>query len=137
MVDATLSHNGSSAIDEVVGAFIASNHFLAVGCFCWRWSHQTVRWCTRHLLFTVRCVPRQHTHRGLERVDRWNPCPIAAQDNPVQHRTCPVTSGFAALTLSCTVHFIVCFCRRPLRVVTIAPLAHRTCLVHTKQSLEL
>jgi hypothetical protein len=28
-------------LKEVVGVFIASNHFLAVACFCWRWAHRT------------------------------------------------------------------------------------------------
>jgi hypothetical protein len=38
------------------GVFIASNHFLAVGCFCWRRAHRTVRWRTGHTLFTIRCA---------------------------------------------------------------------------------
>jgi hypothetical protein len=68
-------------LKEVVGGvFIASNHFLAVDYFCWRWAHRTVRWCTGQPLFTVRCVLRQHARWGLEWLDRWNSCPIAALD---------------------------------------------------------
>jgi hypothetical protein len=47
------------------GVFIASNHFLAVGYFCWWRAHRTVRWRTRQPLFTVRCVPRQHARWGF------------------------------------------------------------------------
>jgi hypothetical protein len=50
------------------GVFIASNQFLVVGCFCCRWAHGTVRWCIGQVLFTVRCVPRQHARWGLERL---------------------------------------------------------------------
>jgi hypothetical protein len=125
-------------LKEVVGGvFIASNHFLAVGCFCCRWAHRTVWWRTGHVLFTVRCAPRQHARWGLERVDRWSLCPVVAPDSPVPHRTCPVRSDFSALTPARTVHFTVCFCSRPLRVVTVAPLAHQTCPMHTEQSIEL
>jgi hypothetical protein len=28
-------------------------------------------------------VPHQHARWGLERLDRWNPCPVAAPDSPV------------------------------------------------------
>jgi hypothetical protein len=80
-----------------LGVFIASNHFPVVGCFCWRWAHRTVRWRTGQSLFTVQCVPRQHAHWGLERVDRWNLCPVVALDSPVPQRTCPVRSDFSAL----------------------------------------
>jgi hypothetical protein len=51
------------------GVFIASNHFLAIGCFCRRWAHQTVRWHTRQVLFIVRCAP----HQDGGAVERWNP----------------------------------------------------------------
>jgi hypothetical protein len=83
-----------------LGVFIASNHFLVVGCFCWRWAHQTVQWRTGQVLFTVRCAPRQHARWGLERLDNWSPCPVVAPDSPVAHRTCPVRSDFAAWHLS-------------------------------------
>jgi endogenous inhibitor of DNA gyrase (YacG/DUF329 family) len=50
-------------------------------------------------LFTVRCVPRQHT------IGVWSgwplkPCPIAAPDSSVAHRTCPVRSDFIAWHLT-------------------------------------
>jgi hypothetical protein len=93
-----------------LGVFIASNHFLAVGCFCWRWAHWTVRWCTGHALFTNRCMPHQHARWGLERLDHWNPCPVAAPDCPVPHWTCPICSDFLLWLLTCTVPF----CSRPL-----------------------
>jgi hypothetical protein len=66
--------------------------------------YRIVRWRTGQSLFTVRCVPHQHARWGLERVDCSNPCPVAAPDNSVLHRTCPVTSDFAALTSVRTVH---------------------------------
>jgi hypothetical protein len=92
----------SENLDAIEGGgwevFIASNHFLVVGCFCWRWAHRTVRWCTGHVLFTVRCAPRQHTHWGLEQLTVEVVCPVVAPDSLVPHRTCPVHSGFSALT---------------------------------------
>jgi hypothetical protein len=97
-------------LKEMVGVFIASNHFLAVGCFCWRWAHRIVRWRTGQPLFIVRCVPRQHACWGLERLDCWNPCPIVAPDSPVPHWTCPVRSDFSALISD--VHCSLC--SRPL-----------------------
>jgi hypothetical protein len=44
--------------------FIASNHFLAVGCFCWRWAHQTS---------IVHCPVSATSARplGFGAVDRW------------------------------------------------------------------
>jgi hypothetical protein len=77
------------------GLFIASNHFLVVGCFCWRWAHRTVRWRTRHVLFTIQCAPRQHARWGLERSTVGTLCPLAAPDCLVAHQTCPVRSDFA------------------------------------------
>jgi hypothetical protein len=76
------------------GVFIACNHFLVVGCFCCPWAHRSVWWCTGHVLFTVRCVPRQHARWGLERSTVETLCPVAAPDNLVPHRTCPVCSDF-------------------------------------------
>jgi hypothetical protein len=77
------------------GVFIASNHFLAVGCFCWRWAHRTVRWRTGQVLFTVRCAPRQHARWGLERWTVEVVCPVVAPDSPVPHRhvRCALTSA--------------------------------------------
>jgi hypothetical protein len=109
-----------------LGVFIDSNHFLAVGWFCWRWAHRTVWWRTRHSLFTVRCAPRRHARWSSERVDRWSLCPVFAPDSPVPHKTCPVRSDFSTLTLSRTVKFTLCLCRRPLRELAVAPLTHRT-----------
>jgi hypothetical protein len=77
------------------GVFIASNHFLVVDCFCWRWAHRTVRWRTRQVLFTVRYAPHQHTRWGLEQSTVEVVCPVVALDSPVRHRTC---SDFSALT---------------------------------------
>jgi hypothetical protein len=80
------------------GVFIASNHFVVVGCFWWRWAH-----------WTVRCAPRQRARWGLERLDRWNPCPVVAPDSPVPHRTCPVRSDFSAPTSDahCSLHCLL------------------------------
>jgi hypothetical protein len=107
-----------------LGVFIASNHFLVVGCFCWRWAHQTVRWCTGQVLFTVRCVPRQHDRWGLERFDRWNGCTgyVWWYTGHVQ------CVWLAALTsdFHCSL-----FAVDRWRQVTVALLAHRTCSVHT------
>jgi hypothetical protein len=61
-----------------LGVFIASNHLLVVGCFCWWWAHRTVRWCTGQVLFTVRCVPHQHTRWGIRANDCWSLCPVVA-----------------------------------------------------------
>jgi hypothetical protein len=101
-------------LKEVVAVFIASNHFLAVGWFCWRWAHRTVRWCIGQPLFIVRCVPRQHARWGLERLDRWNPCPVVAPDSPVPHQTCPVRSDFFALNSATHCSQLFTFGRRPL-----------------------
>jgi hypothetical protein len=93
-----------------LGVFIASNHFLAFGWVCWRWAHRTVRWCTGHPLFIVRCVPRQHARWSLERLDRWNLCPVATLDSLMPHQTCPVHSDFSALNFDAHCSL----CSRPL-----------------------
>jgi hypothetical protein len=95
-------------LKEVVGVFIASNHFLAVGCFCWRWTHRTVRWRTVHVLFIVRCAPCQSARWGLERVERWNPCPVVA----------PNMSGALWLLCSELCRVLFTFGRRPLTPVS-------------------
>jgi hypothetical protein len=111
------------ALNEVVGGvFIAPNHFLAVGCFCWRWAHRTVWWRTGHSLFTVRCAPRQRARWGLELLTVGALCPFVAPDSPVAHRTCPVTSDFAALISARHCSFVQSTVDAQ-RVV--APLAHR------------
>jgi hypothetical protein len=81
-----------------LGVFIASNHFLVVSCFYWRWAHRTVRWCTGHVLSTVWCAPRQHTRWGLEQSAVEVVCPVVSPDSLVPHQTCPVHSGFSAMT---------------------------------------
>jgi hypothetical protein len=77
-------------MEVVGGVFIASNHFLAVGCFCCRWAHRTVRWCTGH--GTVHCtVPATSAdHWGLERLiglgikpDTRIPNPKNPNPNPI------------------------------------------------------
>jgi hypothetical protein len=65
-------------------------------------------------------MPRHHARWGLERLDRWNPCPVDALDSPVPHRT--LRSDFCRALFT-----TVPFCSRPL---AIAPLAHRTCPVN-------
>jgi hypothetical protein len=70
-------------------------------------------------------------HWGLEQLTFEVLCPLAASNSPVH-------SDFAVLTPDlCTVH-----CSSDIAVdhwaqLTVAPLAHRTCLVHTEQSGEL
>jgi hypothetical protein len=76
---------------------------LAIGCFCWRWAHQTVRWCTGQTLFTIRCAPRQHARWGLEQLDRWSHCTGQSGDLWL-----PCSDFCRALFI--TVHF----CSRPL-----------------------
>jgi hypothetical protein len=86
-----------------LGVFIASNHFLAVGWVCWRWAHRTVQSCTGQTLFTVRCMPRQHAHWGLEWSTVGSLRPVAAPDSPVPH------SDFSALTSAthCSLHCLL------------------------------
>jgi hypothetical protein len=62
------------------GVFIASNHFLAVGYFCCRWAHWTVRWCIGQGI--VHCPVRATSTRrwGLERLTVGTLCPVAAPD---------------------------------------------------------
>jgi hypothetical protein len=123
-----------------LGVFIASNHFLVVGCFCCRWAHWTVRWCTRQVLFTVRCVLRQHARWGLERSTVGTLCPVAAPDSPChtgQSGATPDMSGVLLLLFSDFWHTLFTLPVDRWHQVTVAPLAHRTCPVHTGQSGEL
>jgi hypothetical protein len=80
---------------DVVGVFIASNHFLAVGWLCCRWAHRTVQWCTGHC--TVHClVHATSTNRwGLELLTVEVLCPLVAPDSPVR-------SDFAGWLLHCS-----------------------------------
>ena len=58
-------------------------------------------------------------------------CSLAAPDSPVR-------SDFAALTSDvCTVRFLLFIVVDRWAQLTVAPLAHRTCPVHTGQSSEL
>jgi hypothetical protein len=105
-----------------LGVFIASNHLLVVGYFCCRWAHRTVRWCTGHVLFTVRCAPCQHAVRVLIVLTVGTLCLVVAPDCPVSHRTCLMCSDFLLWFLTCIVPFAVdCW-----RQVIVAPLVHRT-----------
>jgi hypothetical protein len=112
------------------GVFIASNHFLAVGWFCWRWAHQTVQWRTGLVLFTVRCAPRQHARWGLEQSTVEVVCPVVAPDSPVR-------SNFSALSSAAHCSPLFTFVDDRWRRVTVAPLVHQTCPLHTGQSVEL
>jgi hypothetical protein len=96
----------------VVGGIYSSNHYSSR---CWRW---------RTGQGTVHCLVRATSARrwGLERLTIEVLCPVAAPVSPVPHRTCALTSD-----THCS----------PLAQVTIAPLVHRTCTVHTAQSDEL
>jgi hypothetical protein len=49
-----------------LGVFIASNHFLAVGCFCCRWAHQI-----GHCSLSIAC--HVSTLLGFGAVDHWSP----------------------------------------------------------------
>jgi hypothetical protein len=75
-------------LKEVVGGvFIASNHFLAVSCFCCWWAHRTVWWCTGQ--GTVHCPVRAMSARswGLERLTVGVLYLVVTPDSPVPHRT--------------------------------------------------
>jgi endogenous inhibitor of DNA gyrase (YacG/DUF329 family) len=86
-------------LKEVVGVFIASNHFLAVGCFCCRWAHRAaVRWCTGQGTIHCPVCATSACRWGLERLTVGVLCLVVAPDSPVAHRTCPVCSDFSALT---------------------------------------
>jgi hypothetical protein len=99
-----------------LGSKLGCYNFLVVGCFCCRWAHRTVRWYTGQVLFTIRCVPRQHARWGLERLTVGTFCPVAAPDSPVLHQRCPVHSDFTAwhLTLHYTLLQSTVGCRLPL-----------------------
>jgi hypothetical protein len=80
---------------EVVGVFIASNHFLAVGWVCYRRVHRT-----GHCSLSGAC--HVSTSLGFGVVDRWSPlsCRCTGQSGGMVHRTCPVHSDFAAWHLT-------------------------------------
>jgi hypothetical protein len=83
-------------------------------------AHRTVRWCTGH--GTIQCPVRATSAArwGLERL--------------IVEVFCPMRPDIAALTCECALFtFAVDRCAH----LTIAPLAHRTCPVHTGQFGEL
>jgi hypothetical protein len=84
-------------MNEVVGGIYSLQPLPSRWLVLLAMGTRTVRWRTGQSLFTVRCVPRQHTRWDLERVECWNPCSVAAPDSPVPQPICPVTSDFAAL----------------------------------------
>jgi hypothetical protein len=87
-----------------LGIFIASNHFLAIGCH-WHTGHGTVQ-CPVCATLAARW--------GLERLTVEVFCLLAAPDSLVAHQTCPVRSDFAAITSNfCNVRFY-CSHNRPL-----------------------
>jgi hypothetical protein len=106
------------------GVFIASNHFLAIGWLCCRWTHRTVRWCAGHI--TVHCpVCATSAGRwGLELLTVELFYLLAALDSPVR-------SDFTDWLWLLTVRL---YCSRPLAKLTVAPLAHRTVRWCTGQS---
>jgi hypothetical protein len=111
----------------VVGGIYSHNHYSSRCC---PWAHQTVCGASDRVLFTVRCLPRQHT------VGVCSDWPLKSFVF-LLHRTvrCVLTSQLWLLTstlCSFTVH-----CSRLLTHLTVALLAHRTCPVYTVQSGEL
>jgi hypothetical protein len=77
-------------------------------------------------------VPAMSVDRwGLERLTIEVLCPLVALDSPV-------CSNFAVLTSDfCVVHCSLFTAVDRETQMTVAPLAHRTCPVHTRQSGEL
>jgi hypothetical protein len=103
-----------------LGVFIAPNHFLAVGCFCWRRAHRTVRWRIGHC--TVHCPVRAHVSAPVRVWSCW-PLELFVF---LLHRIVwwPLTSALWLL------RDIVCHCRLLQSTVgaqgVVVPLAHRT-----------
>jgi hypothetical protein len=73
------------------GVFVASNHYSS---HCCQWRTGQFGGALDRVMFTVRCLPRQHTVWGLERLTVEVLCALAAPDSPVTHRTCSVRSDF-------------------------------------------
>jgi hypothetical protein len=105
------------------GVFIDSNHFLVVGWLCCRRAHRTVRWCNGY--DTVHCPVRATSadRWGLERLTIEVICSLVAPDSPVRYDFATLTSDFCAA--HCTLFTTV----DRWAQLTVAPLAHRTCLV--------
>jgi hypothetical protein len=91
-------------------------------------AHRTVQWCTGH--GTVHCPVRATSadRWGLERLTIEVLCPPAAPDSPVRSDFVVLTSDFCCALFTAVDHWAQ---------LTVAPLTHRTCLVHTRQSGEL
>jgi hypothetical protein len=70
---------------------------------------------------------------GFGAVDHWSPLSYSCTG----HVRCVLTPFVDDRLHTGHVRALYTFCRRPLAQVTVAPLAHRTCLVHTGQSGEL
>jgi hypothetical protein len=89
---------------EVVGVFIASNQFLAVGWVCCRWAHWTVRWCTElgNVHYPVRATWARHW--GLERLTIGTLCPFAAPDMSGVFWLRSLTSDFCTVRFSLFMH---------------------------------
>jgi hypothetical protein len=104
------------------------NHYSS---HCCRWARRTVWWCTEH--DTIQCPVRATSVDcwGLERLTVEVLCPLAAPDSPVRSDFAALTSDLR--TVHCSSDIAVDHCAQ----LVVAPLAHRTCLVHTGQSGEL
>jgi hypothetical protein len=106
----------------VVGGIYSPNHYSSRCC---QRAHRIAQWCTENC--TVRYpVPAMSAVRwGLERLTIEVLCPLATPDSPVR-------SDFVALTSDLrTVHCSSDFAVDRWAQLTVAPLAHRTCPVHT------
>jgi hypothetical protein len=106
----------------MVGGIYSPNHYSSP---LLSMAHRTVQWCTGH--DTVQCpVPATSVGRwGLERLPIEALCPLVAPGRCVltsELRTIHCSSGIAVDRWA---------------QLTVALLAHRTCLVHTEQSGEL
>jgi hypothetical protein len=116
-----------------LGVFIASNHFLAIGWHCCRWSHRTVWWCTRHTIVNCPVSATSDDRWGLELLTVEVLCSLTAPDSPVAHRTvrCNLTLQSVFWLLS-----VRLLHSRPLAKLIAAALSHRIVRWCTGQSDE-
>jgi hypothetical protein len=96
---------------EVVGVFIASNHFLVVGWLCCWWAHRTL-----HRSLFGACHVSRPFWFGV--VDRWSPLSSCG-------------TGESGVFWLCSSDFYSVYCSVLSAVdrwakLTVAPLAHRT-----------